>query len=127
KANNGEGYFVGRTIFDNVKKDMTIWKDEMFAPILSIFRADSLEEAIETTNESKFANGSCLFTIDASHIRTIRGTIDAGMFGVNLGVHATMAFFTFTGEKDLFYGDLHTNCKDGVEFFTKKKMITSRL
>src|SRR5699024_8458515 len=62
KANNGEGYFVGPTIFDNVKKDMTIWKDEMFAPILSIVRADSLEEAIETTNESKFANGSCLFT-----------------------------------------------------------------
>src|SRR5690625_4532128 len=54
KANNGEGYFVGPTIFDNVKKDMTIWKDEMFAPILSIVRADSLEEAIETTNESKF-------------------------------------------------------------------------
>src|SRR5690625_3284722 len=127
KENNGEGYFVGPTIFDNVKKDMTIWKDEMFAPILSIVRADSLEEAIETTNESKFANGSCLFTRDAGHIRTFRETIDAGMLGVNLGVPAPMAFFPFSGAKDSFYGDLHTNGKDGVEFFTKKKMITSRL
>jgi len=127
KANNGEGYFVGPTIFDNVKKDMTIWKDEMFAPILSIVRADSLEEAIETTNESKFANGSCLFTRDAGHIRTFRETIDAGMLGINLGVPAPMAFFPFSGAKDSFYGDLHTNGKDGVEFFTKKKMITSRL
>lgn len=127
KENNGKGYFVGPTIFDNVKKDMNIWKEEMFAPILSIVRADSLEEAIETTNESKFANGACLFTRDAGTIRTFRETIDAGMLGVNLGVPAPMAFFPFSGAKDSFYGDLHTNGKDGVEFFTKKKMITSRL
>src|SRR5699024_5084380 len=127
KANNSNGYFVGPTIFDGVGTDMTIWKEEIFAPVLSIVRADSLEEAIETTNESKFANGSCLFTRDASHIRTFRETIDAGMLGVNLGVPAPMAFFPFSGAKDSFYGDLHTNGKDGVEFFTKKKMITSRL
>ncbi|WP_029266397.1 CoA-acylating methylmalonate-semialdehyde dehydrogenase [Virgibacillus alimentarius] len=127
KANNSNGYFVGPTIFDGVGTDMTIWKEEIFAPVLSIVRADSLEEAIETTNESKFANGSCLFTRDAGNIRTFRETIDAGMLGVNLGVPAPMAFFPFSGAKDSFYGDLHTNGKDGVEFYTKKKMITSRL
>src|SRR5690625_6897814 len=88
---------------------MTIWKDEMFAPILSIVRADSLEEAIETTNESKFANGSCLFTRDAGHIRTFRETIDAGMLGVNLGVPAPMAFFPFSGAKDSFRSEEHTS------------------
>jgi len=127
KANNSNGYFVGPTIFDGVGTDMTIWKEEIFAPVLSIVRADSLEEAIEITNESKFANGSCLFTRDAGNIRTFRETIDAGMLGVNLGVPAPMAFFPFSGAKDSFYGDLHTNGKDGVEFYTKKKMITSRL
>lgn len=127
KENNNEGYFVGPTIFDHVKTDMNIWKEEMFAPILSIVRADSLEEAIETTNQSRFANGACLFARDAGTIRTFRETIDAGMLGVNLGVPAPMAFFPFSGSKDSFYGDLHTNGKDGVEFYTKKKMITSRL
>jgi malonate-semialdehyde dehydrogenase (acetylating)/methylmalonate-semialdehyde dehydrogenase len=127
EVNKDNGYFVGPTIFDNVKTDMTIWKEEIFAPVLSVVRADTLEEAIEITNKSKFANGSCLFTRDAGNIRTFRETIDAGMLGVNLGVPAPMAFFPFSGAKDSFYGDLHTNGKDGVEFFTRKKMITSRV
>jgi malonate-semialdehyde dehydrogenase (acetylating)/methylmalonate-semialdehyde dehydrogenase len=126
KENNDEGYFVGPTIFDNVKTDMKIWKDEIFAPILSVVRADTLEDAIAITNESDFANGACLFTRDAGHVRTVRENIDAGMLGINLGVPAPMAFFPFSGAKDSFYGDVHVNGKDGVEFYTRKKMITSR-
>lgn len=121
------GYFVGPTIFDKVQTDMKIWEDEIFAPVLSVVRAESLEEAIEITNRSKFANGSCLFTDSASAIRTFRETIDAGMLGINLGVPAPMAFFPFSGNKASFYGDLHVNGKDGVSFYTKRKMITSRL
>ncbi|WP_368653108.1 CoA-acylating methylmalonate-semialdehyde dehydrogenase [Ornithinibacillus sp. 4-3] len=127
KESDDEGYFVGPTIFDNVKTDMKIWQEEIFAPVLSVVRVETLEDAIELTNESNFANGACLFTTNASAIRTFRETIDAGMLGVNLGVPAPMAFFPFSGWKDSFYGDLHANGKDGVNFYTRKKMITSRL
>ncbi|WP_163528903.1 CoA-acylating methylmalonate-semialdehyde dehydrogenase [Halobacillus ihumii] len=120
------GYFVGPTIFDNVTSEMKIWQDEIFAPVLSISRVENLEEAVELTNQSQFANGACLFTNEGGHVRTFRETIDAGMLGVNIGVPAPMAFFPFSGWKDSFYGDLHVNGQDGVEFYTRKKVITSR-
>ncbi|MBY7144434.1 CoA-acylating methylmalonate-semialdehyde dehydrogenase [Virgibacillus sp. NKC19-3] len=121
-----KGYFVGPTIFDRVTTDMKIWKDEIFAPVLSIIRVKNLDEAIDVTNKSPFANGSCLFTRDGGSVRQFRETIDAGMLGVNIGVPAPMAFFPFSGWKDSFYGDLHANGKDGVEFYTRKKVITTR-
>jgi malonate-semialdehyde dehydrogenase (acetylating) / methylmalonate-semialdehyde dehydrogenase len=122
----GEGYFVGPTIFDNVTQDMKIWQDEIFAPVLSIVRAADLEEAINIANESELANGACLYTNSAKAVAEFRDTIDAGMLGVNVGVPAPMAFFPFSGYKKSFYGDLHVNGKDGVEFYTRKKMLTQR-
>ncbi|AXI10923.1 methylmalonate-semialdehyde dehydrogenase (CoA acylating) [Oceanobacillus zhaokaii] len=120
------GYFVGPTIFDNVTTDMKIWKEEIFAPVLSVVRVDTLDEAIELANQSEFANGACLFTDSAKAIRQFREEIDAGMLGVNLGVPAPMAFFPFSGYKKSFYGDLHANGRDGIEFYTRKKMLTAR-
>lgn len=120
------GYFVGPTIFDHVTQEMKIWKDEIFAPVLSIVRVGTLDEAIAYANESEFANGACLFTDSAKAIRQFREEIDAGMLGVNLGVPAPMAFFPFSGYKKSFYGDLHANGRDGVEFYTRKKMLTAR-
>jgi len=120
------GYYVGPTIFDNVTSEMKIWQDEIFAPVLSIARIQNLEEGIEMSNKSKFANGSCIFTRDGGSVRTFRETIDAGMLGVNIGVPAPMAFFPFSGWKDSFYGDLHANGKDGLEFYTRKKVVTAR-
>jgi malonate-semialdehyde dehydrogenase (acetylating)/methylmalonate-semialdehyde dehydrogenase len=125
-ASNGEGYFVGPTIFDHVNTEMTIWKEEIFAPVLSVVRVNTLDEAIALTNESDFANGACLYTQDGSNVRKFRENIDAGMLGVNLGVPAPMAFFPFSGWKNSFYGDLHANGTDGVEFYTRKKMVTAR-
>jgi malonate-semialdehyde dehydrogenase (acetylating)/methylmalonate-semialdehyde dehydrogenase len=125
-ACEGKGYFVGPTIFDNVKGGMKIWEDEIFAPVLSIVRVDTLEEAIELSNASEFANGACLFTKSGGNVRQFRETIEAGMLGVNLGVPAPMAFFPFSGWKKSFYGDLHANGTDGVEFYTRKKMLTTR-
>lgn len=125
-ACEGKGYFVGPTIFDNVKGGMKIWEDEIFAPVLSIMRVDTLEEAIELANASEFANGACLFTKSGGYVRQFRETIEAGMLGVNLGVPAPMAFFPFSGWKKSFYGDLHANGTDGVEFYTRKKMLTTR-
>ncbi len=78
------------------------------------------------TNESDFANGACIYTDSGSAVRTFREDIDAGMLGVNLGVPAPMAFFPFSGYKKSFYGDLHANGTDGVEFYTRKKMLTAR-
>lgn len=121
-----EGYFVGPTIFDNVTSEMKIWQDEIFAPVLSISRVKNLEEAVELTNQSRFANGACLFTNHGGKVRTFRETIDAGMLGINIGVPAPMAFFPFSGWKDSFYGDLHANGSDGVEFYTRKKVVTTR-
>ena len=125
-AVSGDGYFVGPTIFDEVKAGMKIWEDEIFAPVLSIVRAATLDEAVEIANRSDFANGACIFTRSGASMRQFRETIDAGMLGINLGVPAPMAFFPFSGWKKSFYGDLHANGTDGVEFYTRKKMVTTR-
>ncbi|MDP5274253.1 CoA-acylating methylmalonate-semialdehyde dehydrogenase [Chengkuizengella axinellae] len=121
-----EGNFLGATIFDHVKPDMTIAKEEIFAPVLSVLRADNLDEALSFIRKSKYGNGATIYTKDARAIRQFREEADAGMLGINVGVPATMAFFPFSGWKDSFYGDLHVNGKDGVNFYTRKKMITSR-
>ena len=126
EAVKGAGYFAGPTIFDRVTPDMTIWQDELFAPILSVVRVPNLQDAVELANKSPFANGACLFTTSGAAMRQFRESIDAGMLGINVGVPAPMAFFPFSGWKDSFYGDLHANGGDGVEFYTRKKMVTTR-
>lgn len=94
-----KGYFVGPTIFDDVTTEMKVWQDEIFAPVLSIVRVKDLDEAIDVTNQSPFANGSCLFTRDGASVRQFRKNIDAGMLGINIGVPALMAFFPFSRVK----------------------------
>ncbi|MCM3586586.1 CoA-acylating methylmalonate-semialdehyde dehydrogenase [Mesobacillus maritimus] len=126
EAYHANGYFIGPTIFDNVNPSMKIWKEEIFAPVLSIVRVDNLEEAIELTNKSDFGNGACLFTDSSKAVRYFRENIEVGMLGVNVGVPAPMAFFPFSGWKNSFYGDLHANGSDGVEFYTRRKMLTAR-
>lgn len=125
-ASSGDGFFIGPTIFDHVKPGMKIWQDEIFAPVLAVIRVRDLSEAIAVTNQSPFANGACLYTDSAKAVREFREEIDAGMLGINLGVPAPMAFFPFSGYKKSFYGDLHANGRDGVEFYTRKKMVTAR-
>ncbi|MBU0278240.1 CoA-acylating methylmalonate-semialdehyde dehydrogenase [Gemella sp. zg-1178] len=121
-----KGYFVAPTIFDNVNDTMTIWKDEIFAPVVSITRISGIREAVDLANRSRFANGSCLFSNNAAAIRYFRENIDAGMLGVNLGVPAPIAWFPFSGWKDSFYGTLHCNGKDAIEFYTHKKVVTAQ-
>ncbi|QDI92383.1 CoA-acylating methylmalonate-semialdehyde dehydrogenase [Salicibibacter halophilus] len=121
-----QGYYVGATIFDNVNTDMTIWQDEIFAPVLSVVRVRDLDEAIAVTNHSRFANGAVIYTSNGKEAQTFRDRIDAGLIGVNVNVPAPMAFFAFAGNKASFYGDLGTNGKDGVQFYTRKKVVTER-
>ncbi|WP_342563849.1 CoA-acylating methylmalonate-semialdehyde dehydrogenase [Paenibacillus sp. FSL R7-0345] len=122
----GQGYFVGPTVFDGVTKEMKIWQEEIFAPVLSVVRVKGVEDAVELANASRFANGACIFTNDGGKVRYFRENIESGMLGVNVGVPAPMAFFPFSGWKDSFYGDLHANGTDGVEFYTRKKVVTAR-
>lgn len=121
-----DGYYLGPTVFDGVTPEMKIWQDEIFAPVLSIVRVKSLDEAIELANRSDFANGAVLYTTSGEHVRHFRENIDAGMIGVNVNVPAPMAFFSFAGNKASFYGDLGTNGTDGVQFYTRKKTVTAR-
>lgn len=125
-ANQEKGYFIGPTIFDQVDSSMKIWKEEIFAPVLSVARVKTLEEAIELINQSELGNGGCIFTQDGSNVRYFRENIEVGMLGVNIGVPAPMSFFPFSGWKNSFYGDLHVNGTDGVEFYTRRKMLTAR-
>ncbi|WP_270182151.1 CoA-acylating methylmalonate-semialdehyde dehydrogenase [Alkalihalobacillus sp. CinArs1] len=120
------GNFLGPTIFDEVTPDMTIAKEEIFAPVLSLLHADTLSDALGIIEKSRYGNGATIYTKDAAAVRKFREEADAGMLGVNVGVPAPLAFFPFSGWKDSFYGDLHANGKDGVNFYTRRKMITTR-
>nr|WP_018922754.1 CoA-acylating methylmalonate-semialdehyde dehydrogenase [Salsuginibacillus kocurii] len=121
-----DGFYLGATIFDHVTPEMKIWQEEIFAPVLCVIRVQDLTEAISITNQSNFGNGSVLYTQSGAAVREYREDIEVGMLGVNVNVPAPMAFFPFSGWKDSFYGDLHANGRDGVNFYTRKKMLTSR-
>jgi len=121
----GAGCFVGPTIVE-VDADDPIVEEEVFGPVLAVVRAHSLDEAIEIVNSSRFGNGTSIFTESGASVRRYRHEIEAGMVGVNIGVAAPVAFFPFTGWKDSFLGDLHAHGTDAVEFYTRKKTVTSR-
>jgi malonate-semialdehyde dehydrogenase (acetylating) / methylmalonate-semialdehyde dehydrogenase len=121
-----EGFFVGPTLFDNVTPQMTIAREEIFGPVLSVIRAESFDQAIDLVNKSPFGNASAIFTSSGKAAREYSVRVDAGMVGVNIGVPAPMAFFPFAGWKDSFFGDLHAHGKDAVSFYTEQKVVMSR-
>jgi malonate-semialdehyde dehydrogenase (acetylating)/methylmalonate-semialdehyde dehydrogenase len=119
------GCFVGPTIVEVDREDPIIG-EEVFGPLLAVVRAGSLDDAIEIVNSSRFGNGASIFTESGASVRRFRHEAQAGMIGVNLGVAAPVAFFPFSGWKDSFLGDLHAHGPDAVEFYTRKKTVTSR-
>ena len=120
------GAYLGPTILDDVTPAMAIAQEEVFGPVLCVICAESLDDALEIVNSSRFGNGTSIFTEDAAAVRRYKHDVEAGMVGVNIGVAAPVAFFPFSGWKDSFLGDLHAHGPDAVEFFTRKKTITSR-
>jgi malonate-semialdehyde dehydrogenase (acetylating)/methylmalonate-semialdehyde dehydrogenase len=120
------GAFIGPTILDGVTADMEIAQEEVFGPVLTIIRAESLDEAIAIVNASRFGNGTSIFTESGASVRRYRHEVEAGMIGVNIGVAAPVAFFPFSGWKDSFLGDLHAHGTDAVDFYTRKKTVTTR-
>jgi len=120
------GSYVGPTVLDGVTPEMDIAQQEVFGPVLCVISAPTLDEAIGIVNSSRFGNGTSIFTESGSSVRRYRHEVQAGMIGVNIGVAAPVAFFPFSGWKDSFLGDLHAHGTDAVEFYTRKKTVTSR-
>jgi malonate-semialdehyde dehydrogenase (acetylating)/methylmalonate-semialdehyde dehydrogenase len=122
----GSGYFLGPTIFDHVTPEMTIAREEIFGPVLSVMRVKTLDDAIELVNRSPYGNATAIFTASGKSAREYSSRCEVGMVGVNVGVAAPMAFFPFAGWKHSFFGDLHAHGKDAVAFYTEQKVIMSR-
>jgi malonate-semialdehyde dehydrogenase (acetylating)/methylmalonate-semialdehyde dehydrogenase len=120
------GAYVGPTILDGVTPQMDVAREEIFGPVLSVIAVGSLDEAIEVVNASRFGNGVSIFTESGASVRRFRHEVQVGMVGVNIGVAAPVAFFPFSGWKDSFLGDVHAHGPDAVEFYTRKKTVTSR-
>jgi malonate-semialdehyde dehydrogenase (acetylating) / methylmalonate-semialdehyde dehydrogenase len=120
------GFFLGATIFDNVTPEMEIAKEEIFGPVLTVERMEDLDQAIQAINESRYGNAAGIFTRDGAAARKFRREVECGMIGVNISVPAPVAYFPFTGWKDSFFGDLHATGRDGVEFYTERKVVIER-
>ena len=121
-----DGAYLGPTILDGVRPDTEAAREEIFGPVLSVVQTGSLDEAIEVVGRSRFGNGVSIFTESGAAVRRFRHEVQAGMVGVNIGVAAPVAFFPFSGWKDSFLGDLHAHGGDAVDFYTRKKTVTSR-
>jgi len=120
------GFFVGPTLVDHVKPGMCVFEEEVFGPVLSLVRPNSLDEAIATMNGLAFGNGASIFTSSGAAARQFVREIQAGMLGVNVGVPAPMALFSFSGWNQSFFGDLHVQGIEGVMFYTRQKCVLSR-
>jgi len=120
------GYYIGGCLFDQVKKDMRIYKEEIFGPVLSVVRAKDFEEALSLVNEHEFGNGVAIFTRDGDSGRTFASKVQVGMVGINIPIPVPMAFHSFGGWKRSLFGDQHMHGPEGIRFYTKLKTITSR-
>jgi len=121
-----KGYFVGPTLFNKVTTDMDIYKEEIFGPALLLVTADTLDEAIQIINDNPYGNGTSIFTNSGAAARKFQHEIQVGQIGVNLPIPVPLPFFSFTGWRKSFFGDLHSYGKQGVRFYTETKTITAR-
>jgi len=121
-----DGYYIGGCLFDNVKKDMRIYKEEIFGPVLSVVRAKDFDEALNLINDHEFGNGTSIYTRDGDAGRTFANQIKVGMVGINIPIPVPVAFHSFGGWKRSLFGDQHMHGPEGVRFYTKLKTITSR-
>ena len=123
---DGDGFWVGPTLLDNVTTDMPAYTDEIFGPVLSVVRVDSLDEAIELINRNNYANGTAIFTASGHAARTFQRGIEVGMIGVNVPIPVPLAFYSFGGWKDSLFGDTHIHGPEGIRFYTRAKVVTTR-
>jgi len=123
---DGDGFFVGPTLFDHVTADMSIYTDEIFGPVLSVVRVDSYDAGVQLINDNPYGNGVAIFTNDGGAARQFQNEVKVGMIGINVPVPVPMAYYSFGGWKNSLFGDTHAHGVEGVHFFTRGKVITSR-
>ncbi|HQR11365.1 MAG TPA: aldehyde dehydrogenase family protein, partial [Casimicrobiaceae bacterium] len=123
---HADGFFVGPTLFDQVTPGMSVYREEIFGPVLVVVRVESLAEAIALINANDYANGTAIFTRSGHAARRFQQDVEVGMVGVNVPIPVPMAFFSFGGWRASLFGDLHVHGMDGVRFYTRLKTLTSR-
>ncbi|CAG7591419.1 CoA-acylating methylmalonate-semialdehyde dehydrogenase [Rhodococcus opacus] len=127
QANGGaDGFWLGPTLIDHVTTDMSVYTDEIFGPVLSVIRVESYDEALELVNSSPFGNGTAIFTNDGGAARRFQNEVEVGMVGINVPIPVPMAYYSFGGWKNSLFGDTHAHGTEGVHFFTRGKVVTTR-
>jgi len=121
-----DGFFVGPTVLDRVTTDMDVYREEIFGPVLSVVRVDTVDEAIALVNSNPYGNGTAIFTSSGEAARRFQRGVNVGMIGINVPVPVPMAFYSFGGWKDSLFGDKHIHGPEGVSFYTRAKVVTSR-
>jgi malonate-semialdehyde dehydrogenase (acetylating) / methylmalonate-semialdehyde dehydrogenase len=121
-----DGFFLGTSLFDQVKPEMSIYKDEIFGPVLVVLRANTIEEAIAVVNRNPYANGTAIFTESGGAARRFAEEIQVGMVGVNVPIPVPVAYFSFGGWKNSLFGDLHVHGTESIKFYTRTKVVTTR-
>ncbi|MBM3691542.1 MAG: CoA-acylating methylmalonate-semialdehyde dehydrogenase [Actinobacteria bacterium] len=122
----GNGYYLGPTLFDQVTPDMSIYQEEIFGPVLSIVRVNSYNDGLELINKHPYGNGTAIFTNDGGAAKKFQAEVEVGMIGINVPIPVPMAYYSFGGWKNSLFGDTHAHGMEGVNFFTRAKVITSR-
>jgi malonate-semialdehyde dehydrogenase (acetylating)/methylmalonate-semialdehyde dehydrogenase len=120
------GFWLGPTLFDGVTADMTLYTDEIFGPVLSVLRVDTYDDALALVNANSHGNGAAIFTNDGGAARRFQNEVEVGMVGVNVPIPVPVAYYSFGGWKSSLFGDTHAYGPDGVRFFTRGKVVTSR-
>jgi malonate-semialdehyde dehydrogenase (acetylating) / methylmalonate-semialdehyde dehydrogenase len=123
---DGDGFWLGPTLFDEVRTDMDIYKHEIFGPVLIVLRAKTLADALEIVNTNEYGNGTAIFTSNGAAARAYQAEVEVGMVGINVPIPVPMAFYSFGGWKHSLFGDSHVHGSEGVNFYTRTKSVTSR-
>jgi malonate-semialdehyde dehydrogenase (acetylating)/methylmalonate-semialdehyde dehydrogenase len=122
----GDGFFLGASLLDHVRPDMEVYRDEIFGPVLGVVRVDTFEEAVTLVNRNPYGNGTAIFTRDGGAARRFQFECDAGMVGINVPIPVPVAYYSFGGWKSSLFGDTHMYGPEGVRFYTRTKVVTSR-
>ncbi|MDP9317846.1 MAG: aldehyde dehydrogenase family protein, partial [Actinomycetota bacterium] len=123
---SGNGFFLGVSLVDLVRPEMTVYRDEIFGPVLSVVRVDTAQEALDLVNASRYGNGVAIFTRDGGAVREFEQEVQVGMVGVNVPIPVPVSYYSFGGWKDSLFGDSHMYGPEGVHFYTRTKVVTSR-
>jgi malonate-semialdehyde dehydrogenase (acetylating)/methylmalonate-semialdehyde dehydrogenase len=121
-----DGFFLGATLLDHVTPEMTVYRDEIFGPVLGVVRVKTYDEGLALINSNQFANGTAIFTRDGGAARRFQYDVQVGMVGINVPIPVPVAYYSFGGWKDSLFGDTHMYGPEGIAFYTRGKVVTSR-